>query len=321
MSNEIVGTIQTHQITGELSYQTNMPGSSDYNDLLNKPSINGVLLKGDKTLDELNIASKEYVEQELATFDFIKIVQELPETGLNNRTYLVTKENQTENDLYDEYVWINKGTDEEPNWGWEYLGTKKIEVDLTEYVKKTDYSSNTNAGVAKTGIHGIKTDADGYLGIIKCTEGEIDKRLNSYMPIVAGNLDYAVKKSLSDNKLSGTSKAWTTDEKTSARALINAVGKTDYATYTNYGIIKVKSGACLKVPNGELSVVSATQNTVDNRATSMPEVIDTKILDYATKKAITASNVEWSEEEKANARNLIGVTEIVGNIETLLGGI
>ena len=36
-------------------------------------------------------ASKEYVEQEIATFDFIKVANELPEVGLVNRFYLVPK--------------------------------------------------------------------------------------------------------------------------------------------------------------------------------------------------------------------------------------
>ena len=78
-------------------------------------------------------ASKEYVEQEIATFDFIKVANELPEVGLVNRFYLVPKQDVQTQDLFDEYVWINKGTEEEPNWGWEWITTKQIEVDLTDY--------------------------------------------------------------------------------------------------------------------------------------------------------------------------------------------
>ena len=155
MSNEITGTLHNYSLSGTLNRQGGgTGGSSNYNDLINKPSINGTSLIGDKSLDELNIASKDYVEQEIATFDFIKIVQELPVEGLPNRTYLVTKENSTENDLYDEYIWVNKGSEEEPNYEYEYLGTKKIEVDLTNYATK-DYVDNaiSNAGGGGTQLY------------------------------------------------------------------------------------------------------------------------------------------------------------------------
>lgn len=107
-------------------------GTSDYNSLSNKPSINNVKLSGNKTLKELgiqpsgNYATKEYVDEEIATFDFIKIVDTLPETGLINRLYLVPKTDAENQDLFDEYIWINKGTEEEPEMVWEYLSTKKL---------------------------------------------------------------------------------------------------------------------------------------------------------------------------------------------------
>lgn len=77
--------------------------------------------------------SKSYTDQELATFDFIKIVQVLPETGLPNRFYFVPKQDPQTQDLFDEYAWVNKGTTESPDYGWEWITTKQIEVDLTNY--------------------------------------------------------------------------------------------------------------------------------------------------------------------------------------------
>lgn len=111
--------------------------TSNYNDLSNKPKINDIELKENKTLSQLgiqpagNYATEEYVEQEIATFDFIKIVTELPETGLVNRTYFVPKTDTATNDLYDEYMWVDDK--------WELVGTKQIEVDLTDYVKKSAF--------------------------------------------------------------------------------------------------------------------------------------------------------------------------------------
>ena len=80
-----------------------------------------------------NYATKNYVEEEIATFDFIKVVDALPTTGLANRFYMVPKDDIQSQDLFDEYVWINKGTEDTPNWVWEWITTKQIEVDLTNY--------------------------------------------------------------------------------------------------------------------------------------------------------------------------------------------
>jgi hypothetical protein len=77
------------------------------------------------------MASKEYVDNEIATFDFIKVVDELPEVGLPNRFYLVPKEDTQTQDFFDEYIWAENG--------WEWLTTKQIEVDLTNYIPKTAF--------------------------------------------------------------------------------------------------------------------------------------------------------------------------------------
>lgn len=82
------------------------------------------------TPDTSIFATKDYVENEIATFDFIKIVDALPTTGLPNRTYLLAKGTTDNNDLYDEYLWVDNK--------WELLGNKKIEVDLTKYALKSD---------------------------------------------------------------------------------------------------------------------------------------------------------------------------------------
>ena len=85
----------------------------------------------DSLLDKASVsASTEYVDNEIATFDFIKIVDTLPTTGLPNRIYFVPKADTQTQDLFDEYAWINDK--------WEWITTKQIEVDLTDYYKKTE---------------------------------------------------------------------------------------------------------------------------------------------------------------------------------------
>ena len=282
--------IEPNMIEMEIAGQTpsTIGGTTNYNELSGKPKINGIELKGDKTLDELNIASKDYVEQEIATFDFIKIVSELPETGLQNRTYLVTKENATENDLYDEYLWVNKGTEEEPNWIWEYQGTKTIEVDLTDYVKFTDIASGDKAGVVKvnntTGI-GISPSTQ-RLYVAMAGDADINNKNSNYKPIVPKNLDYAIKAGLSNNSLE-----WTDTEKASARELIGVglakVGVPGLLTGTNtYGIsINGSGGLTCNILSYEEYVKKTTNAFVS--VGTLKNVID----------------------------------ETVGDIETLLGGI
>lgn len=130
--------------SNDIDVSAEMPNEilvNNYNSLKNKPSINSVELVGNKTLEDLGIT--EYVEGEIANFDFIKIVPQLPEKGLINRTYFVPKTDPESNDLYEEYMWINNK--------WEMMGTKQIQVDLTAYVKNTDYAKPDKGGTIKIG--------------------------------------------------------------------------------------------------------------------------------------------------------------------------
>ena len=54
------------QVKGTLS---NVPTTGDYSGLKNKPQINGVELSGNKTTEELGLASKEQVETLQKTID------------------------------------------------------------------------------------------------------------------------------------------------------------------------------------------------------------------------------------------------------------
>ena len=59
--------LNTHIDGGELGVFYNTGGTEDYNALINKPSINGVVLQGDKTSAELGIESdKFYVFTQMA---------------------------------------------------------------------------------------------------------------------------------------------------------------------------------------------------------------------------------------------------------------
>jgi hypothetical protein len=107
------GTVETTSTSGT-------EGMIDYDNMLNKPSINGVALVGDKDLEDLGIqpageyltaVPEEYVtDAELTSKDYAsksfvldqinniehfsrEVVDELPETGKSNVIYLVPKKN------------------------------------------------------------------------------------------------------------------------------------------------------------------------------------------------------------------------------------
>lgn len=70
----------------------------------------------------------------------LKIVQELPTTNISSETiYLVPSDNEEERNFYTEYVYVNKGTEQNPDWVWEELGTASI--DLSGYVTSETFTS------------------------------------------------------------------------------------------------------------------------------------------------------------------------------------
>lgn len=89
-----------------------------------------------------------YVTTQLVKIDLIKIVSELPEIGEENKIYLIPKNvgESSEEDYYDEYIWVNKGTTEEPNYQWEFVASRAYNIDLSAYATKeyveTEISKN-----------------------------------------------------------------------------------------------------------------------------------------------------------------------------------
>ncbi len=83
-----------------------------------------------QALNEVLEEAKQYTDKEIAEFDFIKIANLLPQTGLPNKIYLVPKTDTDEQNLFDEYLWINNS--------WEYISTKTIEVDLSDLYTKDE---------------------------------------------------------------------------------------------------------------------------------------------------------------------------------------
>lgn len=139
-------------LTALNAYLTKTDASNTYatktslNDYLTKTIADSTYATKDTTdglstrIDTLNsetlelYQSVEDINDRLDKLEFVKIVDELPATGEPNIVYFVPKTDTKESDLFDEYMWINSK--------WEFLGTKTIDIDLSEYAKKTEVDTS-----------------------------------------------------------------------------------------------------------------------------------------------------------------------------------
>lgn len=93
-------------------------------------------------------------------------------------------------------------------------------IDLSNYVKKTDYATASTVGVVKVpSTSGIELESDGSIFVNAASVSEIAERTESRRPIVPANLNAAIKAALTDsNRISDM----TDTEKSNARKVIGA---------------------------------------------------------------------------------------------------
>ncbi len=245
--------------------------------------------------------AKDYADNEIATFDFVKIVDELPEVGLPNREYFVRKTNpQTNEDLFDEWAWINKGTEENPNYGWEFKGTKKFEVDLNEYVKFTDYATSSKFGVLKVGS-GLQSNF-GQLLIKPATRGDFENRM-TYSPVTGSNLEDAMYVGITGRKTTDYGKTYTygnqipltDEEKGYACKWLGALQKSSKSG--NYVYTTTADGI------KEFSQIASAQSIAVRAGGGT--------LDVGTpQRDAHATNKKWVEDYHAKNRNVFNITQI-----------
>lgn len=127
-----------------------------------------------------------------------------------------------------------------PQWSeWEAVG----ETDLSEYIKNTDYATESNFGVVKIGT-GIKS-VNGVIQTDVASETLIMSRNPSGFineVITPSNLNFAVKSALSDNNRISD---MTDEEKANARGVIGALGASVLNDYYTKSQVDIKtSGTC-----------------------------------------------------------------------------
>lgn len=96
-------------------------------------------------------------------------------------------------------------------------------LDLSSYVKTTQYATSNQAGLVKTNPSYGTSMSSQYIQIWPASQSDINSKSNAYRPITPKTLDYAVKAGLGNSTLT-----WTEAEKTKARGVIGAAGKNEW---------------------------------------------------------------------------------------------
>ena len=305
ISGENIKTINNESILGSGNINIEGGGSggtSDYTHLTNKPSINNVTLNGNKSLNDLGIQpagnyitkavndlenyytkTETFTKQEvnnlisaITTMD-IQVVQTLPVQDISTTTiYLVPKTTAETNDAYDEYIYVSNA--------WEHIGS--TEVDLTNYVKKTDYASTNKGGVIK-----------------------VDGALSTF---------------ITDGKLKCSSKTYADYQNSSSYAFISKGTLENVITYkadkisvvqTSTSTIEINSNTFYKfgeVASLNITLASITDNTIYNEY--MFEFVSGTTATTLT----LPSSIKWLETPTIDA-NKIYQCSIVDNIGLLVG--
>ena len=187
--------------------------------------------------NDSNYATQTQVMQAIASIPQFKlsIVEALPTIGEKMTLYLVPKEG-TNNDVYDEYIWIEQTS------SFEHLGTTA--VDLTDYVKKTNYAGIDKAGlIMASSAFGTACGSSGYLTSQEYTLSTYGSRLQVKGFVSKGTLENVkndlIKRAVTENDIELTD-----DEKTTACSWLGTA-KTVSLTEADYNALETKDANTL----------------------------------------------------------------------------
>lgn len=181
-------------------------------------------------------------------------------------------------------------------------------------ITEKDYATSDKAGVIKSSSYGgVEVGSNGVAYISPASNSNIDAKTQGVnKPIVPANLDYAVKVGITTN-----TQTLTEEEKTSAKEwlgieepdLTDYVKDTDFATTEKGGVLKLGPTATgLQYDaSGYLKIMRASETDITNK-TDFYKPIVPAYLDHAVKVGMTTNEENWTDEEKASARELIGAT-------------
>lgn len=189
-NNEIVVKYDPFVMTVKDAPDTDIPMPEDYPTW--QKIADDKLMEIDRIINQIeeDLASGKFKGEkgdkgDAGSIKFI-IVSELPTENIDESAiYMKQSTNQEEQNTYEEFIYVN-GT-------WESIGNADVEVDLTDYVKRTDYASSSKAGVVKMGnvSTGLRV-VNGQIYVYGASNTEIDSRTTD-RPITPKVLVYAVQ--------------------------------------------------------------------------------------------------------------------------------
>lgn len=197
----------------------------------------------------------------------VLVVTELPAKGNPNTIYMVPNESSRANDVYDEYIWMV--TTEKT--GWEFLGNKHVEVDLTGYYNKTQVDKAIEDSEARsTAAIALKVDkVDGK----QLSTNDYTTAEKQEVAKIANKVDKVKGKQLSTED-------YTTAEKTKLQGV--AANANNYVHPTTAGNKHIPAGGTagqILVNNGD-----GTAEWQDNQGGG---------IDYTGLEDIYSYGVEW----------------------------
>lgn len=197
----------------------------------------------------------------------VLVVTELPAKGNPNTIYMVPNESSRANDVYDEYIWMV--TTEKT--GWEFLGNKHVEVDLTGYYNKTQVDKAIEDSEARsTAAIALKVDkVDGK----QLSTNDYTTAEKQEVAKIANKVDKVEGKQLSTED-------YTTTEKTKLQGV--AANANNYVHPTTAGNKHIPAGGTagqILVNNGD-----GTAEWQDNQGGG---------IDYTGLEDIYSYGVEW----------------------------
>lgn len=214
------------------------------------------------------LATEQWVTDAIADVGGkVLVVTELPAKGNPNTIYMVPNESSRANDVYDEYIWMV--TTEKT--GWEFLGNKHVEVDLTGYYNKTQVDKAIEDSEARsTAAIALKVDkVDGK----QLSTNDYTTAEKQEVAKIANKVDKVKGKQLSTED-------YTTAEKTKLQGV--AANANNYVHPTTAGNKHIPAGGTagqILVNNGD-----GTAEWQDNQGGG---------IDYTGLEDIYSYGVEW----------------------------
>ena len=150
----------------------------------------------------------------------------------------------TGNDLYVEWIYVDNA--------WEMFGSANI--DLTDYVKNTDYASNNTGGVVKIDLRtssGLSIGSDGKIYLSRADISEIKAATSAVLPVVPSHqhesVFYGLAKAAGDNTQSESSNTvgnYTNDAKAAIKGMLGVsdAGDIEYDDTDTYAAGTVGAG-------------------------------------------------------------------------------